>query len=141
MAHITFYEKPGCENNRRQKEWLVLAGHTLEVINILTHPWTKDELRRFFHGKTVPECFNPAAPDIKSGQLDPSGMSMEQAIELMISNPLLIRRPLMEFELSFIQGFDPALLSSIINLEPVRENEPLIKTLKMLDLSSCPRAS
>ncbi|HWR01162.1 MAG TPA: hypothetical protein VN371_04815 [Chlorobaculum sp.] len=141
MSHITFYEKTGCQNNRRQKEWLELAGHTLEVIDILKHPWTKDELITFLDGKTVSQCFNPAAPDIRDGLLDPSGIPLEQAIELMIANPLLIKRPLMKIEHRRIQGFDPALLKSFINLEPVKGAEPQVQTLKTLDLNTCPHPS
>jgi nitrogenase-associated protein len=141
MAHIIFYEKPGCQNNRRQRELLELAGHTLEVINILTHTWTKDELGRFIGGKAASDCFNPAAPDIRDGRLDPSAYSLEEAIGLMIENPLLIKRPLMELELRFIQGFDPVLLSSIINLEPIRSNDTQVRTIKMLDMNSCSHSS
>jgi len=31
MSRVTFYEKPGCANNARQKAWLQAAGHQLEV--------------------------------------------------------------------------------------------------------------
>ncbi|NTU58779.1 MAG: arsenate reductase family protein [Chlorobiaceae bacterium] len=137
MAHITFYEKPGCENNRRQKEWLELAGHTLDVVDILSHPWEKEELRAFLGEKTVYECFNPAAPDIKNGRIDPGILSKEEAIDMMVKNPLLIRRPLMKIGVRRIQGFDPAQLRSIIYLEPVKGAESLVQSFKMLDMNSC----
>ncbi|NTW52837.1 MAG: arsenate reductase family protein [Chlorobiaceae bacterium] len=141
MTHIIFHEKPGCQNNRRQKEWLELAGHTLDVIDILTHPWTKEELGRFLDGKSVTDCFNPAAPDIRDGLVEPAGMSMEQAIELMIEKPLLIKRPLMTIEGRHIQGFDPVMLKSIISLEPVGGAETVVTEIKKLDLNSCPHTS
>ena len=141
MTHIIFFEKPGCQNNRRQKEWLELAGHTLDVINILTHPWTKEELGRFLDGKKVTECFNPAAPDIRDGVVDPTGMSMEEAIGLMIGKPLLIKRPLMIIDGRHIQGFDPLMLKSIISLETVSDSGTNATEFRKLDMNSCPHNS
>ena len=141
MADITFFEKPGCENNRRQKEWLLFSGHTLKVLNLLAHAWTKEKLRPFLEGKPVRECFNPAAPDIRDGIIDPSTISFEEALDAMISNPLLIRRPLMVIDGRHLQGFDKALLRTIITLEPVPGAETAIETLRRLDLETCTRTS
>lgn len=46
MATLTFYEKPGCQGNARQKALLRAAGHQLHVRNLLTEPWTPERLRR-----------------------------------------------------------------------------------------------
>ncbi|MCE1274328.1 MAG: arsenate reductase family protein [Chlorobiales bacterium] len=138
MAEITFYEKPGCQNNRKQKEWLELAGHSIEVIDLIGHSWQKEELRKFFGGKPVPECFNLAAPDVRDGKLDPSAFSEDEALELMIGNPLLIRRPLMIIDGRYLQGFETQVLRKIISLEPVRGAETVVESLKMLDLNTCP---
>lgn len=141
MANITFYEKPGCQNNRRQKEWLQLAGHSIEVLDLLSHPWTKEELLKFFAGKPVSSCFNPAAPDIRDGKLDPSGYSEDEALDLMVSSPLLIGRPLMIIDGRYIQGFDTHLLKTIISLDPVSGAEMVVERFKMLDLNTCPNSS
>ena len=53
MARITFWEKPGCSGNARQKEILRASGHALEVRNLLTGPWTVAELSRFFGQRPV----------------------------------------------------------------------------------------
>jgi nitrogenase-associated protein len=141
MAYITFYEKPGCSGNRRQKEWLLLSGHTLEVFDLIDHAWTKDELSPFLAGKPVKECFNPAAPEIRDARLDPSGISCEEAIDLMVRNPLLIKRPLMVIDGRHLQGFDTALLRTIISLEPVAGAEKLVEKFRMLDMNSCAYSS
>ncbi|PJC70634.1 MAG: arsenate reductase family protein, partial [Zetaproteobacteria bacterium CG_4_8_14_3_um_filter_59_5] len=48
MALITFYEKPGCINNTRQKKLLKQAGHRLVEMNLLSEPWTAAGLRPYF---------------------------------------------------------------------------------------------
>lgn len=67
MATILFYEKPGCKNNTRQKAMLELSGHEVEAVNLLEYSWSKEELEEYLGEKPVAECFNPAAPAIKSG--------------------------------------------------------------------------
>jgi len=48
MATVTFYEKPGCINNTRQKKLLAAAGHQVVALNLLTEAWQPDRLRPFF---------------------------------------------------------------------------------------------
>lgn len=47
MAHIVFFEKPGCGGNARQRTALEAAGHTLERCNLLTAHWTRPSLLAF----------------------------------------------------------------------------------------------
>jgi nitrogenase-associated protein len=103
---IVFYEKPGCINNGKQKNILSAAGHELECRDILRHPWQEEELRAFVRGKTVTEMMNHTAPAIKNGEIDPAALTVQQAITLMLSDPILIKRPLIEVEGLFIQGFN-----------------------------------
>lgn len=68
MATLTFYEKPGCQGNARQKALLRAAGHQLNVRNLLTEPWTPERLRQFFGALPVAQWFNRNAPAVKSGE-------------------------------------------------------------------------
>lgn len=106
MKHIVFYEKPGCANNSRQRAWLAAAGHEVEARNLLTHPWTRDELLRFFGTRSVVEWFNRASPRIKSGEVRPETLDDAEALNLLITDPLLIRRPLIEADGRREVGFD-----------------------------------
>ncbi|AEA83246.1 MULTISPECIES: ArsC/Spx/MgsR family protein [Pseudomonadaceae] len=106
MSCIIFYEKPGCATNRLQKELLRSAGIELEVRNLLREAWTPERLRPFFGALPVTEWFNPSAPAIKYGELDPTGLSAEQALKLMIAQPLLIRRPLIRCGMHYMVDFD-----------------------------------
>lgn len=106
MATVVFYEKPGCGTNARQKLMLANAGHELVVKSLLTEPWTRDRLAAFFGDTAVASWFNPAAPAVKSGAVDPAAMEAEAALRLMLEQPILIRRPLVEVAEARCAGFD-----------------------------------
>lgn len=111
MAHLIFFEKPGCGGNAKQKAWLESAGHTLEVRSLLAWPWSREQLLAWLDPLPVAEWFNRAAPAVRDGEILPESLSADQAIDLMLASPLLIRRPLIEFEdgTRFV-GFNEALL-------------------------------
>ena len=106
MAVVHFYEKPGCGTNGRQRRLLEATGHQVIVRNLLTWPWTAAGLMDFFGDTPVAAWFNPAAPGVKSGAVDPAALSAEQALALMLAEPLLIRRPLVEAEGRTCAGFE-----------------------------------
>ena len=114
MATVHFYEKPGCLNNTKQKRLLAEAGHVLIVHDLLRQPWAedRDKLRSFLGAMPVADWFNRAAPAVKSGQVVPELLDETQAIELMIADPLLIRRPLLEVDGRRRAGFDPETIAA-----------------------------
>jgi len=118
MARILFFEKPGCANNARQKAWLQAAGHQVDAVSLLTHPWSREELRSYFGHRPVDQWFNRAAPRIKSGELVPERIDAQTALTLMLSEPLLIRRPLLEVEGRREVGFDVAAIHAWLGLPP-----------------------
>ena len=105
MAKITFYEKPGCINNEKQKKVLRAAGHELVCIDILTHPWTREELLRFVEGKNPAQSINHTAPAVKNGTITPAELTADEALELMLADTILIRRPLVVVDGLHLQGF------------------------------------
>ncbi len=119
MSTVEFYEKPGCANNTRQKVLLVQAGHTVWAKNLLTEPWTRERLLQFFGNKPVAEWFNRAAPKIKSGEIVPEQIQADTAIAMMLSEPLLIRRPLIEAEGRREVGFDAEKIHTWLGLSKV----------------------
>lgn len=114
MSCIVFYEKPGCATNQLQKQLLRSCGMHVKVLNLLIQPWTRDTLRPYFGEKPVEEWFNLSAPAIKYGSLDHRNLDPEQALTLMLSNPLLIRRPLIRFGEHHLAGFDLARLNAML---------------------------
>jgi nitrogenase-associated protein len=130
MATVNFYEKPGCGNNTKQKVWLAASGHTVLAKNLLTEKWTAERLRPFFGDLPVAQWFNPAAPRVKSGEVDPAAYDAQTALDLMIAEPLLIRRPLMEVDGDLRIGFDAAAIKAWIGLNDAKPQG---------DIESCPK--
>lgn len=119
MVQVVFYEKPGCINNTRQKKLLLAAGHALIVRDLLEEQWTAEQLRPFFGQLPVAEWFNRTAPAVKSGEVDPDGVSEQEALALMLAMPLLIRRPLMQVGGEYRIGFDMEAVDAWIGLGQV----------------------
>jgi nitrogenase-associated protein len=138
MKTIVFYEKTGCIGNRQQKDFLRSWLHdnkfhndyTLEVRDLLATPWSADELRLFFGDKPVKQWFNQSAPRVTSGEINIDCLNEQQAITLMLADPILICRPLLQLDTKKQSGFvdGPVLASLNIFLTPEE------------DLQSCPMA-
>lgn len=131
MALVVFYEKPGCRNNTRQKALLRAARHSVDARDLLATPWTAGTLRPFFGSAPVREWFNKAAPRVKSGEIDPGAVTEAEALALMIADPLLIRRPLMEVDGRKWCGFETAVVDAWIGLSETAHTAG--------DLETCPR--
>ncbi len=129
MASVIFFEKPGCSNNTRQKRWLSDSGHTVVARNLLTEPWKAENLRRYFGDLAVADWFNPSAPRIKAGEIFPETLDETSALALMLADPLLIRRPLMEVAGTYQAGFVTETVNAWIGLTEVKPEG---------DLQTCP---
>lgn len=119
MATVHFYEKPGCSSNSRQKALLLAAGQELQVHNLLTYPWQQqpEKLRAFFGALPVAQWFNPNAPAIKNGLLQPENLSAAAAMSLLLADPILIRRPLLAVAEHYVVGFVPEQLAPLLGLD------------------------
>ncbi len=118
MTHLVFYEKPGCGGNARQRAVLVAAGHTLERRNLLATDWTANSLLAFLAPLAVPDWFNRASPRVKSGEVSPERLDREAALDLLLKDPLMIRRPLMQRTDNNTRrvGFDTAAVQAWVGL-------------------------
>lgn len=125
--NIIFFEKPGCINNTKQKKLLAEHGHTVEAKSLLTEAWTAESLRPYFGNRPMDKWFNMTAPSIKNGIVDPSSFTEESAIEAMLKEPLLIRRPLLIIDDHRVCGFDHPKV------------EALIKNVDVSSLLTCPQ--
>lgn len=130
MAKVIFWEKPGCKGNAHQKEILLASGHELEVRNLLTEPWTKVELAQFFGDRPVAEWFNMTNPQVKAGEIVPAKVSREDALAMMVAEPLLIVRPLMQVGEQRMAGFNVEAVQNWIGLKT--------ETISAPDPQNCP---
>lgn len=103
---IIFYEKPGCAGNAKQKQLLDRNGISYTTKSILSNPWSKEELLSYFEGLSIEDIYNPFAPQIKSGEIKPQLLNKDGLVTLMLQEPILIKRPLLNIDGNKICGFD-----------------------------------
>lgn len=113
--NFTFYEKTGCSGNAKQKELLKSHNISFSVKSLLDTKWTSESLNQFFEGLEVIDIFNPFAPQIRDKEIDISKLSFDEAINLMIQNPILIKRPLLDINGVKICGFDIEKINKLLN--------------------------
>ena len=116
MARVTFWGKPGCAGNARQIALLRASGYALAVRDLRAEPWTAVRLRPFFGDRPVSAWFNPGARRVKRGEIQSAALTEAKALGLLIAEPLLIRRPLLEAAGRTVSGFDPALIADWIGV-------------------------
>lgn len=116
MVQVIFYGKPGCQGNARQVKVLQSAGHDVVVRNLLGEPWTDDRLRSFFGDRPAAEWFNRSAVRVKSGEVIPEALSACEAMRLLLADPALIRRPLIEAAGQRQIGWEPERIAAWIGL-------------------------
>lgn len=119
MANITFYEKSGCSGNARQKALLEAAGHKVTARDLREVAWSRSALLDFLYALPVVEWFNRSAPAVKSRTIVPEVLDEETALGLLLKDPLLIRRPLLEVGDERMAGFDVAAINAWIGLKGV----------------------
>jgi nitrogenase-associated protein len=116
VVQVTFFEKPGCTNNTRQKQWLRERGVAVVAIDLLDYPWSEAELLAFLNALPVSEWFNRSAPRVKSGEVVPERMSREAAMRALLQEHLLIRRPLLRKGDERRVGFDTGAIASWLGI-------------------------
>lgn len=114
---LEFYEKPGCGANARQKAKLQAVGCTLAVKDLLKTKFDHSELLSFFGQKPLNEWFNMSAPQIKDGSVNPENINEDEAIAMMIKEPILIKRPLIKKGDIKISGFDTLEIKEKLGLD------------------------
>lgn len=145
MARVIFYSKPNCKGGIKQKVLLTAAGHEVVAYDLLSEPWTVERLRSFFGDRPVAEWFNRSSPRVKSGEVVPEKLDAQTALVLMLQDPLLIRRPLLEIgdtssgqSLRREVGFDVEKLDAWIGLKAVDESlQQVSESLMSQNLQGC----
>ena len=115
MKLVVFYEKPFCAANAKQKKILRSSGCMVIERNLLEHGLDSVGLRSFMGDMRVGEWFNSAAPAIKNGFVFPDKLTETEAMTLLMSDPILIRRPLMIIGTEKLCGFDATKVAEILD--------------------------
>jgi len=125
MSLIIFYEKPGCKTNEKQKQAFRNAGCNIIERDLLHHGLDSAELYEFFKGMPVTKWFNPNAPMIKKGKINPLLLDKETALQMLMDDPILIRRPLMIVKGKKLSGFNKWFLEKLLDIK--MDSKPSMK--------------
>lgn len=115
---IIFWEKPGCMGNAKQKALLTAAGHDVVAKSLPGHSWTREELAPFFEGLEVGDWFNRGARRVQEGEVMPDGVDEETAYKILLADPILVRRPLLQIGEDRCVGFDLAWIEARVGALP-----------------------
>ena len=117
MSLIIFYEKPGCQTNTKQKLAFREAGCKVIERDLLNHGLSEEELHEFFKNMPVTKWFNPSAPLVKSGKINPVFLDKETALKMLMEDPILIRRPLMVIKGKKLCGFNKWFVEKLLDIK------------------------
>ena len=132
---IVFWEKPGCMGNARQRALLATGGHEIEARSLPDHKWTREELSPFFDGLAVEDWFNRGARRVKEGEVIPEGLDEEGAYRILLADPILVKRPLLEIAGEKKLGFDLDWIESKLGPLPSSDR---VNRVRGEDLTCCP---
>ncbi|HEY4389780.1 MAG TPA: arsenate reductase family protein [Paenibacillus sp.] len=98
MSTLTVYHYPKCGTCRKAVKWLEEHGHQLELHNIKETTPSSEEMTEIIDrsGLELKKFFNTSGEVYKELGLKDKlpGLSREEAIQLLVSNGMLIKRPL-----------------------------------------------
>jgi arsenate reductase (glutaredoxin) len=105
MAKSTFYWKPSCTTCRNAKDYLDKLGIDVEQVDINKNPPARAFLETHIDNDRFLDYVSKRSPVFKARPLP---RSKKQAIDLMMEQPNLIRRPILVKGASVTFGFDKA---------------------------------
>ena len=103
MARLTFYTKPTCTTCRNAKSFLEAVGVELEAVDINRDTPAREFLEEHIDEQRFLDFVSTRSPVFKTRPLP---QSKREAIDLMLRNPNLIKRPVLVKDGRVIFGFD-----------------------------------
>ena len=96
----TIYHNPQCGTSRKTLEILQQEGADVTIVEYLKHPPAKNELKRLYERAGIKPSEGLRSKETLASDLDLlRGQVSENAIlDAMVTNPILIERPLVETE-------------------------------------------
>lgn len=98
MANITIYQKPTCSTCREAVQFLKESGKPFTAINYYEQTFTKGQLKSLLKkaGLAPKDVLRTKEDIYRELGLAKKTLSDDEVIELMITHPDLIQRPLVE---------------------------------------------
>lgn len=110
MALLHIWHEPGCATDIRQLALQRNTGHDVVSHELFSEPRTAQDLLHSLIDLPIEQRLNPNAPRIRSGKISPTLLDTNTALKMLIGDPLLIRRSLIETKGQTLAGFDTAWL-------------------------------
>lgn len=109
MAKATLYGKSGCTTCRKAKKILEAraaegSGPAVDVRWYDKQPFSMEELRALFDGREPTEFVNPRSTPFKTLELAGRELGQDEALELLLREPNLMKRPLLVHGAIYIYG-------------------------------------
>lgn len=111
---IDFFEHDNCIGNEIQRKVLHDLGYTINRYSILDINWNPKHLHLFFKNEPVCTWFDYSAPSIEKKLFDPETINENEALEFMVKDKRLIKRPLIHFNGEYCSGFETPLVEKLI---------------------------
>lgn len=111
---VDFFQHNDCLGNELQRKVLSDAGFSLNIYSIFDIRWKAEHLYLFFKDTPVYTWFDYGADSIKSNFFDPKTVSPEEALQFMLQDMKLIKRPLIHFNGEYCAGFDTELVKRLL---------------------------
>jgi regulatory protein spx len=103
VAKYTFYTKPSCTTCRNARTFIEDAGVELEPIDINLHPPSRAFLEEHVDDERFLDFVSTRSPVFRTR---PFPSSKREAIDLMLEQPNLIKRPVLVKGRHVVFGFD-----------------------------------
>lgn len=104
MADMILFLDPQCRESNIQMINLEKAGYSIDCKDLTFYRWTKKELLPFVRGRDPLQIMNCKAPLIMQRKIDPLLLTFEEALEMMLQSPSLIKGPLIQVDDLHMQG-------------------------------------
>lgn len=113
MAKITFYFKPKCPTCEKAQALLEELGHELEMRDLDSYPPPRSLLETHIDAKDVKSYLNVRAQSYRDHGLKDDPPTKKGAIELMMRDPNLIKRPIAVRGKNAVFGFNEQRLKEL----------------------------
>lgn len=117
MQNLTVYEKPTCTTCRKVSKALTEAGIDFEKVNYYIEPFTKKKLKELLKKMNMKPSEllrkNDEAYRKLKNKIDK--LSEDEILSLMIENPDLVQRPIVEYGEKAILARPPERIKEILS--------------------------
>ncbi len=113
-VRVRIYHNPRCSKSRRALELIRARGLEPEIVLYLESPPTREALDRLLRraGLTPREVLR--VRDARALGLDPAGLSDEELLDLLVREPRLLERPLVETDRGVVLARPPERVAEVL---------------------------